>query len=209
MNLRILTVGLLPSFALLGLAVLGSAAAPRQAKPAPNPSGSYKIDGVHSTVLFRIKHMNASWSFGRFDKITGNFSLNTANPEKSAVTVEVATESIDTGNSQRDGDVKGPTFLDAVQFPAITFASRSVKKAGDGKFTIEGDLNLHGVKKPLTVDFEQVGFSDTKMGVRAGFFGTFAVKRSDFGMKVAPEAVGDDVQMTISIEGVQTDSAAK
>jgi polyisoprenoid-binding protein YceI len=206
MNLRILpaSIGLLSA-----LALLGSASTPRQAKPAVNPSGTYKIDGVHSTVLFKIKHMNASWSFGRFDKISGTISLNSASPEKSTVSVEVATESIDTGNSQRDGDLKGPTFLDAVQFPSITFASKSVKKTGEGKFTIEGDLNLHGVKKSLTVDFEQVGFSDTKMGVRAGFFGTFGVKRSDFGMKVAPEAVGDEVQMTVSIEGVQTDSAAK
>jgi polyisoprenoid-binding protein YceI len=206
MNLRILpaSIGLLSV-----LALLGSAVAPRQAKAAPNPSGTYKIDGVHSTVLFKVKHMSASWSFGRFDKISGSFSVNTASPEKSSVSVEIATESIDTGNSQRDGDLKGPTFLDAVQFPSISFASKSVKKAGEGKYTIEGELNLHGVKKPLTVDFEQVGFSDTKMGVRAGFFGTFGVKRSDFGMKVAPEAVGDEVQMTVSIEGVQTDSAAK
>jgi polyisoprenoid-binding protein YceI len=206
MNLRILpaSIALLSAFALLG-----SATWPGQAKPAVNPSGTYKIDGVHSTVLFRIKHMNASWSIGRFDKISGNFTMNSAAPEKSSVTVEIATESIDTGNPQRDGDLKGPTFLDAVQFPAITFASKSVKKAGEGKYTIEGDLNLHGVKKSVTVDFEQVGFSDTKMGVRAGFYGTFGVKRSDFGMKVAPEAVGDEVQMTVAIEGVQTDSAAK
>jgi polyisoprenoid-binding protein YceI len=207
MNLRVLpaSIGLLSTLALS----LGSAAIPPQAKAAPNPSGSYKVDGVHSAVLYKIKHMSASWSIGRFDKVTGNFSMNSASPEKSAVTVEVAADSIDSGNAQRDGDLKGPTFLDVIQFPSVTFASRTVKKSGDAKYTIEGDLTLHGVKKPLTVDFEQVGFSDTKMGVRAGFFGTFTVKRSDFGMKVAPEAIGDEVQMTISIEGVQTDSAAK
>jgi polyisoprenoid-binding protein YceI len=210
MNPRIalISIGLASTLA-FGLV---SAASPRQAKgaPTPNPSGTYRIDGGHSTVMFKVKHLNTSWAFGRFDNVTGNFTLNTATPEKSSVSVEVATDSVDTGLKQRDDHLKSSSFFDAIQFPSVTFSSKSVKKAGEGKYTVEGDLSLHGVKKPLTVDFEQVGFSDSpKMGVRAGFFGTFAVKRSDFGMNYMPEGIGDDVQMTISIEGIQTDAGAK
>ncbi|SRR5260221_8694204 len=215
MNLRSARISTgLVSILAFGLALgLGSAASPRQAKGAPavNPSGTYRIDGQHSTVLFKIKHMNTSWTFGRFDNVTGNFTLNTASPEKSTVSVEVAADSVDTGVKGRDDHLKSDSFFDAVQFPMVSFSSKSVKKAGEGKYTVEGELSLHGVKKPLTVEFEQVGVSDSpKMGVRAGFFGTFSVKRSDFGMKYGLDgSVGDDVQLTISIEGIQTDAGAK
>jgi polyisoprenoid-binding protein YceI len=210
MNPRIalISIGLVSTLAL----GLGSAASPRQAKgaPTPNLSGTYRVDGGHSTVMFKIKHMNTSWTFGRFDSVAGAFTLNTASPDKSTVSVEVAAESIDTGLKPRDDHLKSDAFFDAIQFPAVSFVSKSVKKSGEGKYTVEGELSLHGVKKPLTVEFEQVGFSDSpKMGVRAGFFGTFSVKRSDFGMKYMLEGVGDDVQLTISIEGVQTDAGAK
>jgi polyisoprenoid-binding protein YceI len=215
MNLRIARVSFgLVSILAFGLALgLASAVSPGQAKggATPNLSGSYRIDGGHSTVMFKIKHMNTSWTLGRFDNVTGNFTLNTASPEKSTVSVEVAADSVDTGVKGRDDHLKSDSFFDAVQFPSVSFASKSVKKAGEGKYTVEGDLSLHGVKKPLTVEFEQVGFSDSpKMGFRLGFFGTFTVKRSDFGMKYGLDGmVGDDVQMTISIEGIQTDAGAK
>ena len=210
MNPRIalLSIGLVSTLAL----GLGSAASPRQAKsaPAPNLSGTYRIDGGHSTVLFKVKHMNTSWAFGRFDDISGNFTMNSASPEKSSVSVEIAAASVDTGVKQRDDHLKSSSFFDAVQFPSVNFSSKSVKKAGEGKYKVEGELSLHGVQQPLTVDFEQVGYSDSpKMGLRTGFLGTFTVKRSDFGMNYMPEGIGDEVQLTISIEGVQTDVGAK
>jgi polyisoprenoid-binding protein YceI len=183
--------------------------APTKGAPPAAAAGSYQVDPVHSTVIYRIKHLNTSWSYGRFDKISGTVAIDTAKPEKSSVSVEIDVGSLDTGNKKRDSDVKGPDFFDAVQFPTATFASKTVKKTAEGKYSVSGEFNLHGVKKPLTVDFEEIGHSDTKMGVRAGYYGVFVIKRSDFGMKVMPDAVGDDVQVTVSIEGTQTESAGK
>jgi polyisoprenoid-binding protein YceI len=209
MNTRIL-LGSLALVSALGL-FLSAASSPSQAKPAaaPNPSGKYTVDTVHSTVLFRVKHMNASWAFGRFNQVTGELSLNTASPEKSSVTVTIATDSVDTGAPKREAALKGLEVFDVVQFPEATFVSKSVKKSGEGKYAVDGEITFRGIKKPLSVEFEQVGFSDTKMGVRIGFYGTFMLKRSDFGMKVVPEQLGDEVYVTVSLEGTQTEPAGK
>jgi polyisoprenoid-binding protein YceI len=206
MNTRILlgTLGLVTVLAV-------SAAAPFQAKAgaAPNPSGTYSVDTVHSAVLFRIKHMNTSWSIGRFNQVSGSLKLDTANPEKSSVTVTIATDSVDTGAPKREAVLKGLEIFDVAQFPETSFVSKSVKKAGEGKYAVDGEITFRGIKKPLSVEFEQVGFSDTKAGVRIGFYGTFMIKRSDFGMKVNPEQLGDEVYVTVSLEGTQTDAEKK
>ncbi len=209
MNTRTL-LGTLGLVTVLGFS-LSAAASPFQAKAgaAANQSGTYSVDTVHSTVLFRVKHMNTSWSIGRFNQVSGSLKLDAASPEKSSVTVTIATDSVDTGAPKREVVLKGLEVFDVVQFPEASFVSKSVKKAGEGKYAVDGELTFRGIKKPLAVEFEQVGFSDTKAGVRIGFYGTFMLKRSDFGMKVIPEQLGDEVYVTVSLEGTQTDSEKK
>ena len=201
-------------FAIANQAAPAKAAA--QAKPAEpakagfKAAGGYSIDGVHSTVIFKIKHMNTSWAFGRFDRISGTFDLLPDNMERSSLVVSIETASVDTNEPKRDGHLKSDAFLDVEQFPDATFVSKSIKPAGEGKYSVEGSLSLHGVKKLLTVTLEETGTSDTpRTGVRAGFFGTFTIKRSDFGIKFMPEALGDEIQLTVSIEGSQTDAPKK
>ena len=69
-----------------------------------------------------------------------------------------------------------------------------------------GDLELHGVTKSVTIDLERTGFSDSKMGVRIGFFGQLALKRSDYGVSAMPDGIGEEAQLTISVEAVRTDA---
>lgn len=182
------------------------------ATPAPQANvrraaGGYGIDPVHSTVLFKVKHANTSWAFGRFDNVTGTFILLPDNMERSMINITVDAGSIDTNDKKRDGHLKSNSFFDVEQFPDATFVSRSIKKSGDTKFTAEGNLEIHGVKKPLTIELEETGALDhEKMGVIAGFFGQFTIKRSDFGMQFMPDMLGDEVQVTVSIEGRQTDA---
>ena len=171
-------------------------------------SGTYGIDSVHSSLLFRIKHLDTAYAYGRFNEVTGTFTYDVAKPENSKVTVEIAVETIDTGSDKRDAHLKSPDFFDAVQFPVATFTSKSVKASGEKKLTVAGDLDLHGVKKPVTLELEETGTSDSqKTGVRVGFHGTIALKRSDFGMKFMQGALGDDVVLTVSVEGQKTDGA--
>ena len=196
------------------LLAAGFSAAPLPApRTAPDvqahASGKYKVDSEHSTVLLKVKHLNTSWTYLRFDKVSGEFSIDPAKPEAASFKVQIAAASIDSNNANRDDELKGQHFLDVVKYPDITFTSKSVQKGGEGKYKAEGELLLHGVTKPLTVELEETGASETQFGPRAGFHGTFSIQRKDFGITFMPDAVGDEIQATVSIEGIRADAKSK
>jgi len=198
------TILLTLSATILGLAGLSLAGPAVQAKtPATPAPGSYSIDAGHSSVLFRIKHLDTAWAFGRFNEFSGEVAFDEKSPEKSSVQVTIQMESVDTGIGKRDDHIRSGDFFDAGQFPTSSFTSKSVKKGAGGKYTVTGDLELHGVTKPVTLDLEVSGASSGKMGTRAGFYGTFTIKRSDFGMSTMLEALSDEVHVTVSLETVQ------
>jgi polyisoprenoid-binding protein YceI len=189
---------------LSGLALCTAFARPASALAANSATtiaDTFAIDGVHSAVIFRAKHMGTSYAFGRFNDISGSITLDKAKPENSKVKIEIKVESLDTANGKRDATLRGPDFFDAKQFPTATFTSKSVKASGDKKFAVTGDLEIHGATKPVTIDMEQVG---TGKGMRGeelvGFFGTLTIKRSDFGMKAMTDMLSDDVALTLSVE---------
>src|SRR6185503_4984670 len=99
-------------------------------------------------------------AFGRFTDFTGEVVYDDKAPEKSSVKITIQIDSVDTAAGKRDDHLKSPDFFDAGQFPTASFTSKSVKKAGDKKFSVTGDLELHGATKPVTLDFEIVGASD-------------------------------------------------
>jgi polyisoprenoid-binding protein YceI len=163
---------------------------------------TYKADPVHSSVVFRVKHANASYVWGRFNEPAGTFVLDEADPTKSSFTVELQAAKIDTGVAQRDGHLKSPDFFNARQNPKITFKSTSVKKLEDNKLEVAGDLTLNGQTKPITVVVELVGKGEFMGKPRAGVEATLNVKMSDFAMKGNP-AVGDEVKIIAALEGVK------
>ena len=170
------------------------------AADAPAPA-AMKADPVHSCVLFRIRHMGASWTWGRFNEISADLSVDEAKPEASSVSFTVKAESVDTGNAKRDQHLKGPDFLNARQFPDIAFRSTQVKAAGKDACDVTGDLTLHGVTKSVTVRVVKVGQGKgMKGGELFGYETAFAVKRSDYGMTNMVGPVGDEVQLTVEIE---------
>ena len=145
------------------------------------PADTFKLDPVHSEVVFQVEHMGVSKVFGRFNTIQGLFTLDD-DPSKISFEADVPVESLDTGAAPRDKHLKSPDFFNAKQFPDITFKSTAVKKTGDNAFEVTGDLTLHGVTKSITVTLTKVGQAQTQMGERAGFDGQFTVNRSDYGM---------------------------
>ena len=166
-------------------------------------AADYQVDPVHTTLIYRIKHLQSSYSYGRFNKVGGTFSYDAAAPEKTAFNMSVSPADIDSGDPQRDAHLKSPDFFNAKQFATIGFKSTSVKKAGDDKLEVTGDLTLHGVTKSVTTTLTVIGTGKGMAGeTRTGFEGTLELKRSDFGMKGLPEAVGDDVRLIVSIEGL-------
>ena len=187
-------MGLVPGLALL-------TCVPQMATAAD----AYKVDAVHSTAIFRVKHLDASYAYGRFDAISGTFTLDEQDPTKSAFDIQVKADSVDTNDPKRDQHLKGADYFNVKQFPTLSFKSQSVKKAGANTYDVAGELTMHGVTKPVTVKIETSGpvKKPAMMGAGyiAGFEAHLAVKRSDFGMKGGAGMLGDEVRVIVSAEG--------
>lgn len=162
---------------------------------------TYKVDPVHSSVVFRVLHQQVSFVYGRFNQVNGTFDYDPAAPEKATFNFEVETASIDTGVEKRDTHLKSPDFFDAAEYPVITFKSTSVKSASENTLEVTGDLTLHGTTKPITVTMKHTGIADGQRGKRAGFATEFTVKRSDFGMSFMIPGVSDEVQLMVGLQG--------
>src|ERR1700686_475189 len=168
-----------------------------------NAADTFKIDPVHSFVLFSAQHLGIANTYGRFNDISGIVVFDKDNPSKSSVDLWVPVESLDTHNSIRDKSLKSPDFFDAKQFPTMTFKSRQVEGSGD-TLKVSGDLTIRGVTKPLTVDFKKGGEGKGVFGeMRGGGETRFTIKRSDFGMNFQQGAVGDEVSIILSLEGIK------
>ncbi len=168
---------------------------------------TYKVDNIHSTVLFRVKHMEASYAYGRFNEVAGTFSIDEQDPAKSTLDFQVTADSLDTNSAKRDQHLKSPDFFNAKEFPKITFKSKDVKKVGKDAYEVLGDLSLHGVTKPVTVKVAAIGTAKRPLimggGYASGFEGQFVVNRSDFGMKGMVGPIGEEVRVTVSVEGTR------
>lgn len=166
---------------------------------------TYKIDPVHSSITFRVRHL-FSFVTGKFTKFEGSFTVDPDAPDKSAVTATVQTASIDTGVPKRDEDLKSPDFFEPAKFPEITFKSKSVKSTGKDSGDIVGDFTMHGVTKELTLHAQFLGKGKGMKGEVSGWHLTSGpIKRSDYGLNwnkaiEGTAVVGDDVEMTIDIE---------
>jgi len=164
---------------------------------------SYKIDPVHSAVIFRIGHANLGYVYGRINDAAGDFTIDKADPTKNTFTFELQVNNVDTHQEKRDAHLKSPDFFNAKQYPTINFKSTSVKK-GEGNFLeVTGDLTLHGVTKSIKIPVEIIGEGDFAGGHRVGLETVFTIKRSDFDMKGLAPVVGDDVKLMIAVEGVK------
>ena len=177
---------------LVAALVLGAALSSR--------ADTFGVDPVHSTALFRIKHLGTSYTHGRFNDVSGSI-VTDPDLAKSSVEIVIKAESVDTHLEKRDQHLRSADFLNVKEFPTITFKSREVKSAGADAFDVTGDLTLHGVTKPLTIRVEKTGSGkDMKGNELIGFETVFTVKRSDFGMDYMVGPVGDEVRMTLAVE---------
>ncbi len=165
---------------------------------------SYSIDGSHTAVVFKINHLGFSNTYGRFNTVEGSFTLDRDAVEKSAVTVKIKSESIDTNDAKRDKHLRSPDFFNVKLHPEISFTSTAIKKLSDTEFEVAGNLLLNGVTKPVTLKLTKNGEgSDPGGNHRVGFDTSLVIKRSDYGMNYMAGAIGDDVTLMISTEGVR------
>ncbi|HEX6964063.1 MAG TPA: YceI family protein [Lacipirellula sp.] len=194
---RLLSLGLA---ALIGLSLV---------TPRGWAADEFAVDNSHTSVIFGVSHLGYSFTYGRFNKVSGAFTLDPAGPEASTFQLAIDASSIDTNDAKRDEHLRGPDFFDAGQFPAITFKSTKVEgKRTDAGMTllVTGDLTMHGVTKPVTLELQKLGEGPGPGGgFRTGFNCQAKLKRSDFGMTNMIPSVGDEVAITISFEGVRKD----
>lgn len=181
---------------------------PASSAPAPAPAGetlTYEIDNVHSSVIFRVKHLDVSYSYGRFNDISGTITHNQEDPKSSSITVSVKADTVDTNDGKRDEHLKSPDFLSAKEFPTIEFKSTKVEKKGE-ELAVTGDLTLHGITKPVTVNVSHAGRgTHPKGGDLVGFEGRFEIdpKAHEIRYMTDPKMLGPGIQVIVSLEATR------
>lgn len=170
----------------------------------------WSLDRVHSSVEFAVKHMVITTVRGRFDNFDVEVDFNVDNPEVSAVEAKIETASIDTRAADRDAHLRSADFLDAENYPYITFKSSRIEKAGDERYRIYGDLSIRGVTKEVVLNTEFAGLGKSPWGKQvAAFSAETKIDRKEFGLawnaalETGGMLVGDEVKIHIDVELVE------
>lgn len=169
-------------------------------------TSTWTSDPAHSEVDFSISHLAVSNIHGRFGHVTATVVYNEADVTKSTVNATIDVSGVDTGEEARNNHLKSPDFFDVATNPTATFTSTSVTKSASG-LTINGNLTLHGVTKPVVLNADGPRGPAPGMDHKphAGFSATTTIKRADFGIgaKFPAAVVGDDVKLDIELEVVK------
>lgn len=168
---------------------------------------SYTIDPAHTYPRFSINHLGFSTMQGRFEKTSGKVTLDRA-AKTGSVDLAIETASISTGFAKRDAHLQSPDFFNAAEFTAITYKSTALRFKGDKPVKVEGNLTLAGVTKPVTFTIDSFNcgldpMDPLKKRQKCGADASAKIKRSDFGVKFALPAVGDEVKLELEIEAIK------
>lgn len=170
------------------------------------PAANYVIDtkGAHAFVQFHIKHLGYSWLVGRFNTFSGEFSYDEDNPGAAKVSVVIDTASIDSNHAERDKHLRNEDFLHVDKYPQARFVSTGYQDLGDGQGRLDGDLTLHGVTRPVSIDVTHIGAGpDPWGGYRRGFEGRTSFALADFGIDYDLGPASREVYLWLGIEGIR------
>ena len=160
---------------------------------------AFSVDPVHSTAIFKAHHLGAGMFYGRFNDVTGTIDVVNDLP---VFDVSIDIDSVDTNSTKLDGHLKSPDFFNYVEFPAMTFKSKSAKKIGDEIYEVVGEITIHGVTKPLTVRMAKTEQVTNRRGEMVGYETEFTITRSEFGMVYGIEggALSDEIKVIVALE---------
>ena len=171
---------------------------------------SWKIDPSHTRAVFSVRHMMISNVHGLFEDVSGTVDFDERNPARSKVDVQIAAASLSTRDDRRDAHLRSGDFLDAEQYPYLTFKSRKVEKLDNTHGRLTGDLTIRDVTRPVVLDVEYAGQAKSPYGlVSAGFTAHTKINRKDWGLtwNMALETggvlVGDVINIDIELEIVK------
>lgn len=173
---------------------------------------SYTIDPGHTQTIFSWNHFGFSNPTANFDKIEGTIVYDAADATKSSVDVTIAIDSVNSHVAKFNEHLKSEDFFDAAKFPTATFKSTKVEKgSAQNAWKVSGDLTIHGVTKPVTLDAKLNGVGDHPMKKvpAIGFDGSVNIKRSDFGLGKYVPNVSDEVSIRITTEATVPKMDAK
>jgi polyisoprenoid-binding protein YceI len=177
---------------------------------------TYEIDPAHSSAQFSVRHMMITNVRGGFKSVKGTVVYDADNPGASTVEATIDVHSIATLDEQRDGHLKSADFLDAENYPTITFKSKKVEANGAGEAKVTGDLTIHGVTKEvvLAVDGPSAEGKDPWGNTRIGASASTKIKRSEFGLtwnavlETGGIMVGDDLKIELDVQMIKAAATA-
>lgn len=192
-----------------GRAELGTLVLARQGGVELPPPGAWTIDPMHSTIAATAQHLGMTSVHGRFTEFGGRIEI-AEDSDKSSVEAVISAASISTGNDMRDQHLRSGDFLNVETFPDITYRSTGVTPAGPDRWTVHGQLSMHGIVREVDLDLSYLGTGpDPWGGVRAAFRATAELRRSDFAMNynqvvaAGIAAVGTTLRVDLDIQAVQ------
>jgi len=184
---------------LVALALAAAAATPALAAPE-----TFVLDGTHTFPRFEYSHFGFSNQVQRFDKTTGTVVYDKV-AKTGAVDITIDAKSVNTGYPLFNEHLQGEDFLDTAKYPTITFKSTAVKFDGDKPATIEGNLTIKGITKPVTLtvtSFQAMPHPMLKKDA-IGANATAKIKRSEFNAGKYAPYVGDDLTLTFAVEAIK------
>jgi polyisoprenoid-binding protein YceI len=167
-------------------------------------AGNWKIDPMHTSAQFSVRHLGVSTVRGAFTKVSGSATFDPADPSKTMLDATIEATSVDTRVEMRDNDLRSPNFLEVQKYPTIIFHAKHTQ-AGSGKLQITGDLTIHGVTREVALDVDgpSAQIKDPWGNQRIGASATTKINRKDFGVNGLPGVVGDEITITIDAELIQ------
>lgn len=171
---------------------------------------SWQIDQAHSEVNFAVRHMMISTVRGQFEKFSGIIEFDPETPENTTIDVTIESASINTKETQRDGHLRSPDFLNVTEFPNLTFKSTDVKIISDNQAQLTGDLTIRNITQSVILDVEYAGMAKSPWGTTsAGFSAKATINREDWGLtwnqalETGGWLVGKEIDISIEVELVQ------
>src|ERR1700722_7327195 len=169
---------------------------------------SWRIDPLHSSAQFSVRHMMISTVRGQFGGVKGTVLYDPTNPAASSVEATIDCSTVNSGEAKRDADLKTAEFFDVKKYPVMTFKSKKVDVAGPGKLKVTGDLTINAITRQVVLDLDQPTdpIKDTMGRQKIGVSGQTKIGRKDFGILYNPVvesggvAVSDEVSIILEIE---------
>lgn len=173
-------------------------------------SGTWRIEPAHSRANFSVRHLGLSKVRGHFDTIEGTLEV-ADDPTQSSIVVIIDPASVETNNEDRNAHLRSADFFDVETHPTMEFRSTRIAKDSDDDWTVEGELTIHGVTQPVTLDVEYLGSAEDPMGAgqRIAFEAETELVRHDFGLtwegpqQAKGALVGRKVEIDIDVQFVR------